>query len=69
MPTEDDYLNTSAAIREGDLDRLRAVLDVAPEVVTSWLGSIARTPLQSNCQYLWIDLGHAAVSTDGLTAC
>jgi uncharacterized protein len=45
MPTEDDYLNTSAAIREGDLDRLRAVLDAAPAVVTSWLGSIGRTPL------------------------
>jgi uncharacterized protein len=45
MPTEDDYLNTSAAIREGDLDRLRAVLDAAPELVTSWLGSIGRTPL------------------------
>ena len=23
----------------------------------------------SNCQYLWIDLGHAAVSTDGVSSC
>jgi hypothetical protein len=23
----------------------------------------------SNCQYLWIDLGHAAVSTEGVTVC
>ncbi|HWU32411.1 MAG TPA: ankyrin repeat domain-containing protein [Marmoricola sp.] len=45
MPTEDDYLNTWAAIREGDLARLKKVLEAAPEVITSHLGNIGRTPL------------------------
>ena len=45
MPTEDDYLNTWAAIREGDIERLRGVLDAEPALVTSWLGGLGRTPL------------------------
>lgn len=45
MPSRDDYLNTWAAIRAGDLRRLRLVLDDVPGVVTSWLGDLGRTPL------------------------
>lgn len=45
MPTDDDYLNTWAAIREGDLARLKGVLETVPDVVTSHLGEIGRTPL------------------------
>lgn len=45
MATEDDYLNVWAAIREGDVERLAATLAAAPEVVTSRLGKIGRTPL------------------------
>lgn len=45
MPTDDDYLNTWAAIREGDVARLEKVLETVPTVVTSHLGKIGRTPL------------------------
>lgn len=45
MPNQDDCLNTWAAIREGDVDRLHRVIDGAPGVVTSWLGELGRTPL------------------------
>jgi hypothetical protein len=44
-----------------------------PAYAGQWLGGSPSTysydGSESNCQYLWIDLGHAAVSTDGLTAC
>lgn len=45
MPTEDEYLNVWAAIREGDIARLNAVLASTPGVVNSHLGGIGRTPL------------------------
>lgn len=35
MLNQDDYPNTWAAIREGDVDRLHRVIDGAPGVVTS----------------------------------
>lgn len=45
MATEDDFLNAWASIREGDVERLTSVLDQAPDVVTSRLGRLDRTPL------------------------
>lgn len=45
MSTEDDFLNTWAAIREGDLPRLADLLRRDPTLVNSTLGAFQRSPL------------------------
>lgn len=46
MSTQDDFLDVCASIRAGDTNRLTSVLQKDPDVVTSWLGRIGRTPLR-----------------------
>jgi FtsP/CotA-like multicopper oxidase with cupredoxin domain len=50
-------------VRQGSEVTVNVTNDGDLDTTVHWHG------LRSNCQYLWIDLGHAAVPTDGVTSC